>query len=147
MNVSEVAQKCGHVWLHLWQELLPFRFLIVGGWNFVFSYVFFAFTYWLLHRHIHDAIIIVICSIVGITHAFLCHRFLTYRSSGSILKEYLRFYVVYSVQVGANFVLFLLFVRICRTNPYLTQALLTIGLKFISYWGHETFSFKKEGCS
>lgn len=129
----------------VWERALPFRFLVVGAWNFGFSYVFFAISYWLLHPVLPDVVILAICSIVGITNAFVCHRWLTYRSEGPILQEYFRFYLVYGTQIGLNFVLFLLFVRWLKANPYLTQALLTIVLTGMSYWGHKRVSFRERG--
>jgi putative flippase GtrA len=125
----------------LWRRALPFRFLIVGGWNFCFSYCFFAATYRLMHPMAHDAVIMAICSIVGITNSFIFHRWLTYRSKGPLLREYVRFYIVYGVQTGLNFMLFLLFVKWLDANPYLTQAMLTIVLTVVSYWGHKHVSF------
>lgn len=142
METHDDYVKVSGLLRNLWHKALPFRFIIVGGWNFGFSYVFFACAYWLLHPLVHDAIIMVICSIVGITNAFVTHRWLTYRSKGSILLEYFRFYFVYGVQIGSNIVFFLLFVRVLHFNAYLTQAGLTVLLTVLSYWGHKHVSFK-----
>jgi putative flippase GtrA len=140
LNSQDTA--CARV-VGLWYRVLPFRFLIVGGWNFGFSYLFFATLYWLAHRHVNDAIIMAICSVVGITNAFICHRVFTYRSTGPVLREYLRFYAVYGVQIGLNFALFLAFVHVFDANPYWTQAILTVVLTLVSYWGHKHVSFAK----
>ncbi len=144
MGVLDACAKGITPCLSLWHRTLPFRFLIVGAWNFVFSYVVFAVTYWLLSPYVHDAVIMAICSVVGITNAFVGHRYLTYRSRGPILQEYFRFYLVYGTQIGLNFILFLLFVRVFHANPYVTQAVLTTVLTVVSYWGHKNVSFA--GC-
>lgn len=142
MELFDAKHKGVEHFFAIWNRALPFRFLIVGGWNFAFSYIFFAVTYWLLIPVVHDAVILALCLVVGITNAFLSHRFLTYRSRGSIWGEYFRFYLVYGVQTGLNFILFLLFVRVFKSNPYFTQALLTFALTIVSYWGHKHVSFK-----
>lgn len=125
-----------------WECALPFRFLIIGGWNFVFSYVFFAFLFWFLRDSINEFVIISISTVVGITNAFISHRLFTYRSKGPWIKEYLRFYVVYSGQMILNVILFGLFVRYLKFNPYITQAGIAIVLTAFSYYGHKHFSFK-----
>ena len=143
MGFPNVYNTAGAQVLSLWHRVLPFRFLIVGGWNFGFSYLFFAALYWMAHERLNDAIIMAVCSVVGITNAFVCHRFFTYRSTGPILREYVRFYAVYGVQIGLNFALFLAFVHVFATNPYWTQAILTVVLTLVSYWGHKHVSFAK----
>jgi putative flippase GtrA len=141
MGAPRALWQRAELLLNLWNRVLPFRFLIVGTWNFVFSYFVFALVCWMLRPFVHDALIFVISSIIGITGAFVTHRLLTYRSRGSVWVEYFRFYVVYGVQVGLNFVLFLLFVRVLARNPYVTQAVLATILTIVSYWGHKNFSF------
>ena len=128
--------------VRLWKYALPFRFLIIGGWNFLFSYVFFAGLFWFLRETVNEFIIISISTVVGITHSFICHRFFTYRSKGSWVKEYFRFYVVYSGQMTLNILLFGLLVRYMQFNPYITQACISITLIIFSYYGHKYFSFK-----
>lgn len=141
MELSGRWRRGASPFLKVWHRVLPFRFLIVGGWNFGFSYLFFAAIYWLLHEKVCDSIILVISSVVGITNAFICHRIFTYRSKGHVLWEYFRFYLVYGVQLGINFVAFLVLVHSFHTNAYLTQAVLSILLTVMSYWGHKYFSF------
>lgn len=121
---------------------MPLRFMIVGIWNFIFGYACFALLYWLLGGFLHDAIILALAYILGITCAYISHRIFTYRSEGKILNEYFRFYLVYGVQITLNFVFFLLFVRIFHCNPYMTQAIISLVLVILSYWGHKHFSFQ-----
>lgn len=141
MDIFDLWRMGAAPFVKMWHRVLPLRFLIVGGWNFGFSYLFFAAIYWLLHDKVHDSIILGISSVVGITNAFICHRLFTYRSKGHVVLEYFRFYLVYGVQLGINFIAFLFLVQRFHTNAYLTQAVLSILLTLMSYWGHKHVSF------
>ena len=127
----------------LWRTSRPFRFLAVGVWNFLFGYACFAVFYRLLAGTWPDWAIICAASVVGITNAFICHRWLTYRSKGPILAEYLKFYIVYGVQSLLNLCLFDLFATRLGYNPYLCQLIIALSLTFVSYWGHKFFSFRR----
>ena len=126
----------------LWHSSRPLRFLLVGCWNFVFGYLCFAAFYRLLSGRWPDWLILCAASVVGITNAFICHRRFTYRSDGPVLREYLKFYVVYGVQSLLNLLLFNLFVTRLGYNAYICQLAIALSLTFVSYWGHQFFSFR-----
>lgn len=127
-----------------WQRAMLLRFFVVGVWNFVFGYVAFAGLYWMFSGAWPDWLIISVTNVIGITNAFVFHRWVTYRSTGVWWREYLRFYVVYGVQALMNVVLIYVFVTRCRLNGYAVQFVVSAGLTFLSYWLHKRYSFRKE---
>ena len=118
------------------------RFLLVGGWNFLFGYSAFAWLYNILSPICHETIIIIFSSFLGITNSFLTHRWLTYRSNGVWWKEYFRFYIVYIGQILLNILLATLLVSFLGFNAYIIQFVILLLLTIFSYWGHKLFSFK-----
>lgn len=128
----------------LWQRYDKLRFLIVGGWNFVFGYCQFAFFYWWLNDFWSDFAILILTNVIGITHSFITHRFLTFHSDGVWWKEYLKFYAVYGFQALACIGAFSLFVTCLGYNAYITNLIINIVMTIASYWGHKHFSFKKK---
>lgn len=128
----------------VWQRFMPFRFLVVGAWNFAFSYGVFAVLYYLLSQAFANWVIVVIASVIGITNSFITHRVLTYKSTGVWWVEYLKFYVVY----GWQSVLFLLgvhvFVTVLACNAYVVSFVINLVLTIFSYWAHKYFSFRKQ---
>ena len=141
MALINVWSKKTSTILKLWHFFLPFRFIVVGAWNFGFSYIFFVGMYWWLHDKIPETVVMIIVSVGSITNSFIFHRIFTYRSQGAIVKEYFRFYLVYGVQTLLNIGFFFVLVQIFCLNAYLTQAALAIVLTAISYWGHKHVSF------
>lgn len=122
---------------------MPLRFLAVGMWNFAFGYFFFAGLYWKFSGMWPDWAIVVIANVVGITNAFVSHRWITYRSRGVWWREYLRFYVVYGGQALMNVALIYVFVTCAGWNGYAVQFVILVVLTILSYWLHKVYSFRK----
>ncbi|HWR58819.1 MAG TPA: GtrA family protein [Thermodesulfovibrionales bacterium] len=120
------------------------RFLITGGWNTIFSYISLALMYYFFSNRIHYLVIMVLATIINITNAFICHKFFVFKTKGNYLREYLRYYVVYSVPIGISLISFPFCIEILKINFYVTQALLTLITVIISYFGHKHVSFKKQ---
>jgi putative flippase GtrA len=127
------------------------RFVIVGGWNTVLGYGVFAAANYLLADRIPHAYLLasVIANIVAISMAYLGHKFITFRTRGNYLREYLRFYVVYGAVALVNLALLPpavaligLLVRRVSWVPYLAQAALLPVNVALSYIGHKRFSFR-----
>lgn len=116
------------------------RFLLTGGWNTIFSYLVFSGLYFTLSKHLHYMMILTIATVAGVTNAYFCHKFFVFKTKGNYLREYLRFYAVYSVQIGINYIFLPFFIRV-GMSPYLAQALI-IGLTTAgTYLGHKHISF------
>ena len=126
-----------------WNNSQSLRFLIVGGWNFVFGYAVFAGLYWVLNGIWPDWLISSVAAVLGITMSFVTHRFITYRSSGCWWREYLRFYVVYGGQSLLNVLLIWLLVTQLKLNAYIVQLTISIVLTLATYWAHKYYSFKE----
>ena len=128
---------------NLWNRFCPLRFVVVGVWNTVFSYLVFSGLYYWFGGGIGDLVVQAVAGVIGITQAYIMHRFLTYRSEGTWWREYFRFYIVYGGQVALQAVLFLVFSTWLGGNGYLVQLVSTVLLTIVSYWAHKNFSFRK----
>jgi len=120
----------------------PLRFLVTGGWNTAFSYISLALLYYLLSDKIHYIIILAFSGVINISNAYICHKFFVFKTKGNYLKEYLRYYVVYSVPLAMGFIFFPVSIEILKINFYAAQALLTLITVIISYFGHKHISFR-----
>ena len=125
------------VWRH--QGL---RYLVAGGTNTALSYGVFALSYHLLAPYVHYMIVVVCCTVINITVAYLNYKFVVFRTRGNYVREYLRFYGVYAVPIGLGFLLFPLGVEVLRANAYAIQAVITVITVVLSYYGHKHVSFR-----
>ncbi len=87
-------------------------------------------------------VIMVFATVINITNAYICHKFFVFKTKGNYLKEYLRYYVVYSMPIAIGFISFPFCIEILKMNFYVTQALLTFVTVTISYFGHKHVSFR-----
>jgi putative flippase GtrA len=120
-----------------------FRFLVVGGWNTGSGYLAFALLYYFLSPFVHYMAILAATVVVNVSNAFVCYKFIVFRTRGNYVREYLRFYAVYAVPIGAGFVLLPFAIEVLKMNAYLAQALVTLLLAGVSYLGHKHISFRK----
>lgn len=118
------------------------RYLLVGGWNTVFSYATFALLYFLLASSIHYIALLVVNYIIGITNAYICYKFLVFKTRGNYLREYIRFYVVYGFAFFLNIALLPIFIEVFKLHPLISQAFILFFIVIISYTGHKNYSFK-----
>lgn len=117
-------------------------YIAVGAWNTLFGYLAFLFLYYLTHDFLHYMLILVLSQMVGLTNAYICYKFLVFKTKGNYLKEYLRFYVIYGTTFIVNLILIGFFVEFIGLNPVISQALISVLVVAMAYFGHSRFSFK-----
>lgn len=128
----------------LWSRFCALRFVVVGAWNTVFSYLVFVLLYRFWGGGWHDIWIQGVTAVLGITNAYVLHRLLTFKSHGVWWREYFRFYVVYGIQGAIQSLAFLALSTWLGFNGYVVQVVLTLLMTVVSYWAHRSYSFK--GC-
>lgn len=120
------------------------RYLAVGGWNTVFGTGLYTLLC-LLFKNRYYLLLSVICNILAITNAFLCYRYIVFRSRGSFWREYFRCYIVYGAGALAGMALLALLVETFGVPPVIANLVSTILVIAGSYLGHKFFSFRSSG--
>lgn len=118
------------------------RFMFTGAWNTVFGLLVFAALYSLFSKKVNYMVILVISNVISITNAYVCYKFIVFRTKGNYLREYLRFYVVYGISMLANIGLMFMCVHYLGIKPVMAQAFILAVIFATSYVGHKFFSFK-----
>jgi len=134
------------------------RFLMVGGFNTVFSLVLYSgIVIFLGHLLPHRGkplladIAAILSQPIAITVAFLCYKHFVFRTKGNYLKEWLRCTAVYSISFPAGLVilpvatkLFLLIKELPpNAPPILAGVVNSLLIACYSYFAHKKFSFKR----
>jgi len=121
----------------------PFlRYLLVGGWNTLFGMGVYALLYRCLGERIHYLVLLVPANILAITNAYLGYKFIVFRTSGNMVREYLRCYVVYGGMMMLSAGLLFVFVEYLKLNPVYANAVCVLVATVISYFSHKHFSFR-----
>lgn len=133
------------------------KFIILGSWNTFFGVgVFFLLYYW-FNQYCYYMILVITANILAITNAYIVYKIFVFQTRGNYLREYLRFYLVYGTVFVIAILVFPFFMEIFlpfliahilhyvilfKYKAYLAQLCTTGITMFISYFGHEKFSYR-----
>lgn len=123
-------------------------FLIVGGVNTVVGMLWFAlFDRLLGHRWngfgVYPAL--VLSYVFAILCAFVLYRTVVFRVRGHVLRDLIRFSLVYVVAFLINVALIALFVTGLGWPALASQGLIVLVTTLLSWFGHRRFSFRRAG--
>lgn len=121
-------------------------YLMVGGWNTLFGITFYALAIHFFWPRFHYLVIGVVCSVIGITNAFIGYKLFVFRTKGTawnILCEYARFYLVYFASGLIQMLPLWLFVDMFGIQPAWANVWVTLIATIISYLGHKFFTFRR----
>jgi putative flippase GtrA len=117
-------------------------YLVVGGWNTLFGYCVWALMQYLLGDYLPYLVVVLLAWPIAVLNAYICYRYIVFRSRGPVLTELPRFSLVYLVTLVANLALLPVALRVLPFNIYVVQALFTAVVVVCSYLGHKHFSFR-----
>lgn len=120
-------------------------YLVVGGWNTLFTYVSFSALYYLLHGQLFSSVILFLSYALSSINGFLGFRYVVFKSKGHPVVEYLKFQLVWIPLLAINLVALPLMLAYTSLNAYVVQALFAVSFLVIGYLGNKYFTFRKPG--
>ena len=129
-------KRLENIWFKLPQKL---RFLLVGGFNTVFSYSLFVIMVALLATPYKIALII--CYIISTNVSIFTMRYYVFHSHGNLWHEYSKSWGVYLSILIINYIFMYIAVDICNINELVAQAIYTILITVFTYLMHKYISF------
>lgn len=120
------------------------RFLFIGGFNFVVSYVIYsALLYWILGAY-HYQIALILSWIISSVISFTTQRIFVFPIDGNLIKQYFKCCTTWIFSYIINAILLEMFVRYLHFNPYVAQIFATSGCAVFTYIMFKCFAFRKE---
>ena len=123
-------------WFKLSQAL---RFLLLGGYNFVFNNSLFAL---LVYSGVNYKISLIIAWIIGVFSNTLIFRYFLFQSKNKFLKELQKSYITYLGMLALNYIFLYLAVDIYKFNIYISQIIISVVLATLTYIIFKIFTFK-----
>jgi putative flippase GtrA len=114
------------------------RFLLVGGFNTVLSYVILLVLDFLLPYRIAYGISFVI----GVTINFFTHKHITFRSKGKASKELIKFICVYLALFFFGLFALHILIDVLGLAHWLAFGIQIVCNAVLSYFGHKYVSFR-----
>ncbi|MDD5208243.1 MAG: GtrA family protein [Elusimicrobiales bacterium] len=118
------------------------RYLAVGGWNTLFGMAVYALLYERLHHRVNYLVLLVPANILAITNTYICYKLFVFKTSGNVLREYLKFYVVYGGTALLGFGLMFILVDGFGLHPVPAQVCCVPITIVLSYFSHRDYSFR-----
>jgi putative flippase GtrA len=123
-------------------EAKKLLFLGAGGFNLLFSIVFYAFLVsGEIIPKIDYLISLLISQIVCTFLAFIIHKYVVFQSRGRFWIELAKFSSLYIFIYVVNWVVLPVSVEIFATDPLMTQIVFTLFSVLLSYFWHNSVSF------
>lgn len=118
-------------------------YLVVGGWNTLFTYGCFAVLYYLLNERLAPSAIVAITYAVASVNGYLTFRHLVFTPVRHPVVEYMRYQAVYLPILALNLVALPLALTYTNLGAYIAQALLGLFAVVAGYVGNKYFAFRK----
>ncbi|MEJ7826469.1 MAG: GtrA family protein [Solirubrobacteraceae bacterium] len=119
------------------------RYLLVGAFNTLFGFALFALLLHVAGGHLHYLVILVLTTIGAVLIAFVGYRIFVFRVRGHVLKDLVRFSLVYVVALAGNAIALPLLVEIVGMPVLLGQAVVVSATVIASFVAHRSFSFRR----
>jgi putative flippase GtrA len=122
-----------------WQRLS--RFVVVGIYNTIFGYLVFVAVALAFADRLHHQAILAISFAIAVVNSYLMQRYLVFRSTDAVRKEFPRFVTVNLAVLALNAVLLELLVRL-SVALLLAQLMALFATTIVSFVAHQYWSFK-----
>ena len=142
MKVSPWNRLWLHVDDHRNELFQVFRYVLCGVWNTLFGFAVYALAYRLFGHTVHYLLLLIPVNVLALTNAFLCYKYIVFRTRGDGWREYFTCYLVYGWAMALSAILLFVLVKGLGLHPILGNGFCVLTTTVISYMGHKRFSFR-----
>lgn len=135
-KLIQLYQKLFQFWMRFPQKL---RFLLVGGYNTVFSYALYALF---IYIGITAQLALFLSFLLSSINSYITQKFYVFNTKGHYLSEYVKCLFTWFGSYLINAILLECFMRFIDLNPYLAEFLALILITIYSYITLKYFAFK-----
>jgi len=125
-----------------WEDHRKLRFIAVGGWNTAFAYLAYFAVFALLHDRIHYLLVSTIAHVTAVTNAFICQRWLVFRTRTPWLSSFMRFNLVQLGVLAGSLAGMTLLVEVMHLRPFLSQMVVMSAAIVASYLLNLSYTFR-----
>ena len=136
-----MISKIKNFWFDLSDKI---RFVLVGGFNFVVSYLIYSgFLYFILGEN-HYQTALILAWIISSVFSFTTQRIFVFPVHGNLFKQYLKCCTTWVFSYLINALLLEILVSRLHINPYIGQIIATAGCAVFTYIMFKLFAFCKK---
>jgi len=101
-------------------------------------------AFFILLNYTNYMISLVVSHIIGVSHSYIWNKYWIFESNKILLKEFLKFNMVYVAVFFANALVLIIFVNFLGLDPRIGQLIALPIVTMISFTGHKHWSFKNK---
>ncbi len=132
----QLHQKLFHHWMRLPQKI---RFLLVGGYNTVFSYGLYALF---VYIGIKAQVALLLSFAISSINSYVTQKIYVFATKGDYFNEYVKCLCTWTGSYAINAVLLFIFMQAMGMNAYLAELIVLILLTIYSYVALKYFAFR-----
>ena len=117
------------------------RFLLVGGWNALFSYLIFMAALFLIGKE-HYQICVALQWIISSVFSYFNQKFFVFCTKGNYIEEYFKCCGTWAFSYFLNVVILEILVRYLTTNVYIGQFVSLFTVSVATYILFKYFAFR-----
>ena len=133
--------------IHLYNKIFQFwmqfpqkiRFLLVGGYNTVFSYALYALF---IYLYIPAQLALFLSFLLSSLNSYITQKFYVFNTKGNYVKEYLKCLVTWFGSYIINAILLEGLMHFGRLNAYIAEFIALVLITVYSYIALKYFAFK-----
>ena len=137
-KLIELYFKVFEFWMKFPEKL---RYLLVGGYNTVISYLVFVLLLWMMNGA-HEQIALLLSFAISSINSYWTQKIYVFGTKGNVKKEYVKCLVSWGASYILNVILLAIFVDLMEMTPYLAQFIALILVTINSYLMLKRFAFK-----
>lgn len=118
------------------------RYFLVGCSNTGIGYLLFVLFYFLLHNLLHYREILFVSYVFSLCFAYICMKYLVFRTKGKFKKELPKYLGTYFVLFLLNEVILTVTVEAFHLWPPIGQLISTVIVAALGYVANKFFSFR-----
>lgn len=130
-------RKIENIWFHIQQKI---RFLLVGGFNTLLSYLLFI---WLVEfLRIPYQVSLIIQYLITVNISIFTMRYYVFRAHGKLCSEYTKAWITYLSMLAFNYLFLYLLIDILQIETITAQGIYVIISSILMYIIHQNITFK-----
>ena len=137
-QIALFYQKIFNLWMRFPQKI---RFLLVGGYNTVFSYALYVLF---VYMGLNAQLALFFSFLISSLNSYFTQKFYVFNTKGNYFKEYTKCLITWFGSYLLNAVILACLMKFLNLNPYLAEFVALVLITIYSYIVLKYFAFKQK---
>ncbi len=114
------------------------RYLVVGGVSTIFAFITFPLVHYQVFKNTSVISSYILATFLNVTFSFVGQKFVVFKTSGSIWKDYLAFWIGSALIIVLGYMLLICLINYCELSIFLSNGIV-VTLSAIGSFGYHNY--------